>query len=175
MRYDEDTITHIKEASDIVDVVGRHVELRRAGSNFKGLCPFHQEKTPSLMVSPGRQMFHCFGCDTGGDVIRFMMLFEGLPFTEALKKLAVQAGIDLPEPSTSYGVGRDAKDPLYKANRIAADFYCECLMKTKEGQKAREYLAHRGIHREVSVVYGVGYAPDGWRNLAGRLAREGIS
>jgi DNA primase len=175
MRYDPDTIERIKEASDIVDVVGRHVELKRSGSSFKGLCPFHQEKTPSFMVNPGRQIFHCFGCDTGGDVIRFLMLFEGLPFTDALKKLAVQAGVDLPEPASGHGISRDEKDLLYKANRIAADYYTECLMKTSEGQKARDYFAGRGIHSEVSRDYGIGYAPDGWRNIAGRLKREGIS
>ena len=107
MRYSEDTITRVKDASDIVDVIGRHLELRRSGSAFKALCPFHQEKTPSFMVNPARQIFHCFGCDTGGDVIRFIMLYEGLPFVESLQKLALQAGIDLPEAAADTGGARD--------------------------------------------------------------------
>ena len=121
MRYDEDTIARVKEASDIVDVVGRHLELKRSGSAFKALCPFHQEKTPSFMVNPARQIFHCFGCDTGGDVIRFIMLYEGLPFVESLKKLAVRSGIDLPEGPSGTSVAKGQKDLMYTANRVAGD------------------------------------------------------
>ncbi|UCF88780.1 MAG: DNA primase [bacterium] len=174
MRYDEDTIARVKEASDIVDVIGRHLELKRSGSAFKALCPFHQEKTPSFMVNPARQIFHCFGCDTGGDVIRFVMLYEGLPFVESLKKLAVQAGIDLPETPSAGGVEKSQKDLMFTANRVAADFYSGLLMKAEEGEKARKYLGQRGIHSDVSRTYGLGYAPEGWRNLAARLRQEGV-
>jgi DNA primase len=170
MKYDPDTIEQVKEASDIVNVVGRHIALKRSGSSFKGLCPFHQEKTPSFMVNPARQIFHCFGCDTGGDVIRFIMLFEGLPFVESLKKLAVQSGIDLPESSTHTGTGtREKRDPLYTANRVAADYYTDLLMKSEEGEKARQYLKGRGIHAEVSRTFGIGYALPGWKNVADKL------
>ena len=174
MRYDEDTIARVKEASDIVDVIGRHLELKRSGSAFKALCPFHQEKTPSFMVNPARQIFHCFGCDTGGDVIRFIMLYEGLPFVDSLKKLAVQSGIELPEGPATGGIGRDQKDLMFTANRVAADFYSGLLMKSEGGSKARKYLGDRGIHKEVSKTFGLGYAPDGWRNLSVRLAEEGV-
>ena len=174
MRYDEDTIAQVKEASDIVDVIGGYLDLKRSGSSFKGLCPFHQEKTPSFMVNPARQIFHCFGCDTGGDVIRFIMLFEGIPFTDALVKLAGKAGIDLPEPSSAAGAGRGDKDPLYTANRIAFEYFSECLMKSEEGQKARDYLQGRGIHADVSKAFGVGYAPPGWRNIGEKLEQEGL-
>jgi DNA primase len=174
MRYDEDTITRVKEASDIIDVIGRHMELKRSGSSFKALCPFHQEKTPSFMVNPARQIFHCFGCDTGGDVIRFLMLYEGLPFTDALRKLADQAGIDLPEPTIATGVSRDNKDLMYTANRIAAGYYSEQLMKAEDGQKARDYLGGRGIHSDVSKIFGIGYAPGGWRKVAEKLREEGL-
>jgi DNA primase len=175
LRYDEDTIARVKEASDIVDVIGRHLELKRSGSAFKALCPFHQEKTPSFMVNPARQIFHCFGCDTGGDVIRFIMLYEGLPFVDSLKKLAVRSGIELPERPSGDGVGREQKDLMFTANRVAADYYSGFLMKSEEGKRARDYLGHRGIHSDVSKVFNLGYAPEGWRNLSSRLVEEGIS
>ncbi len=174
MRYDEDTIARVKEASDIVDVIGRHLELKRSGSAFKALCPFHQEKTPSFMVNPARQIFHCFGCDTGGDVIRFIMLYEGLPFVDSLKKLAVRSGIELPERPSGDGVGRDQKDLMFTANRVAADYYSGLLMKSEEGKRARDYLGQRGIHSDVSKIFNLGYAPEGWRNLSSRLVEEGI-
>ncbi len=174
MRYDEDTIVRVKEASDVVDVIGRHLELKRSGSAFKALCPFHQEKTPSFMVNPARQIFHCFGCDTGGDVIRFIMLYEGLPFVESLRKLALQSGIELPEGSSGGGVGWDQKDPMFTANRVAADYYSELLMKSEEGNGARDYLGQRGIHSDVSKTFDLGYAPEGWRNLSSHLRKEGI-
>jgi len=174
MRFDEDTITRVKEACDIVDVIGRHLELKRAGANFKGLCPFHQEKTPSFMVNPARQIFHCFGCDTGGDVIRFIMLFEGIPFTDALVKLAGQAGIDLPQPSSGSGTGTGEKDLIFRANRIASQFYAECLLKSEKGRKARDYLASRGIHSDAGKAFGIGYAPPGWRNIGIELEKEGL-
>ena len=174
MRYDEDTIARVKEASDIVDVIGRHIELKRSGSAFKALCPFHQEKTPSFMVNPARQIFHCFGCDTGGDVIRFVMLFEGLPFVESLKKLAVQSGVELPEGSSEGGIGRDQKDLLFTANRAAAEYFARMLMKSEGGQTARNYLGQRGIHAEVSRTFNLGFAPEGWRSLRDHLSAEGI-
>jgi DNA primase len=174
MRYDEDTIERVKEASDIVDVIGRHLELKRSGSTFKTLCPFHQEKTPSFMVNPARQIFHCFGCDTGGDVIRFIMLYEGLPFVDSLKKLALRSGIELPEGPSSGGVGRDQKDPMFTANKMAAEYYSGLLMKSEEGKKARDYLGQRGIHSDVSKTFDLGYAPEGWKNLSSHLRKEGI-
>ena len=175
MRYDEDTIERVKEANDIADIIGRHLELKRSGSAFKALCPFHQEKTPSFMVNPARQIFHCFGCDTGGDVIRFIMLYEGLPFVDSLKKLAFQSGIELPEGPSAGGVGRDQKDLMFTANRVAAEYYSGALMKSEEGKKARDYLGQRGIHSDVSKTFDLGYAPEGWRNLSSRLGEENIA
>ncbi|UCG39547.1 MAG: DNA primase, partial [bacterium] len=174
MRYEEDSIARVKEASDIVQVIGRHVELKRAGSSFKALCPFHQEKTPSFMVNPARQIFHCFGCNTGGDVIRFLMLYEGLPFADALRKLAVQAGIDLPEAAGAAAAGRDRKDPLYAANRVAASHYAQLLMKSEKGKGARDYLGSRGIHSDVSRTFEIGYAPPGWSDMLKKLREEGV-
>jgi len=174
MRWDENTIQNVKEANDVLEVIGQHLSLKRSGSNFKALCPFHQEKTPSFMVNPGKQIFHCFGCNTGGDVIRFVMLHEGLPFTDAVRKLAGRAGIELPEKSAEAGTRRDKKDLLYRANRLASEFYSELLMKDPQGSEAREYLRLRSIHSEVCKTFGMGFAPPGWRSLAAVLKKKDV-
>jgi len=174
MRWDDNTIQNVKEANDVLEVIGQHLSLKRSGSNFKALCPFHQEKTPSFMVNPGKQIFHCFGCNTGGDVIRFVMLHEGLPFTDAVRKLAGRAGIELPEKSAEAGARRDKKDLLYRANRLASEFYSELLMKDPQGSEAREYLSLRGIHSEVCQTFGMGFAPPGWRSLAAVLEKKDV-
>ena len=175
MRWSEDTIARVKEANDVVEIISQHLPLTKAGANFKALCPFHQEKTPSFMVNPSRQIFHCFGCSTGGDVIRFIMLQEGLPFVEAVEKLADRAGIDLPQDRSHSGVERGRKETMLKANRLAAEFYGSRLMKDQGGAEAREYLGSRGIHSDVSKVFGIGYAPGGWRSLLKELSAQGIS
>ncbi|MFV1956152.1 MAG: DNA primase [bacterium] len=175
MRWDEDTIQSVKDANDVVEFVSQHLPLKKSGSNFKALCPFHQEKTPSFMVNPARQIFHCFGCSTGGDVIRFVMLYEGLPFIEAVTKLAGRAGIELPSTGTGERPDREEKDQLYRANRIAAGFFNDMLMKDRVGEQARNYLGSRGIHSEACRTYGIGYALDEWRTLAPLLKKEGLS
>jgi DNA primase len=175
MRWSDDTIMRVKEANDVVEVINAQVPLKKAGSTFKALCPFHQEKTPSFTVNPSRQIFHCFGCDTGGDVIRFVMLYEGLPFTDAVKKLAARAGVDLPEEQGERGPGRDVKDQLVRANTIAAEYFTEVLMRSPGGEGARKYLKERGIHADVCRTFGMGFAPEGWRNLAGKLKEEGVA
>lgn len=175
-RWGEEVIERVKEASDVVDVLSQYLPLTRAGSNFKGLCPFHHEKTPSFMVSPSRQMWHCFGCGEGGDVIRFVMRFEGLPFTEAVRKLADKGGVALPEPGDAPGgSGEDARAPLFRANRLAAAFYQAQLTRGDAGARARDYLSGRGIHAEVCKTFGVGYAPPGWQTLSDALAGDGVS
>lgn len=174
MRWSEDTIMRVKEANNVVEVINTHVPLKKAGSAYKALCPFHQEKTPSFTVNPARQIFHCFGCHTGGDVIRFIMLYEGLPFTDAVRKLAARAGMELPRGEGEKGPGRDARDQLVQANSIASGFYAEKLMKSEEGKGAREYLNGRGIHTDVGRTFGMGFAPGGWRALADKLKEEGV-
>ena len=174
MRWSEDTIERVKEANDVVDVVGQHVTLKRSGANFKGLCPFHKEKTPSFTVNSSKQIFHCFGCNTGGDVIRFVMLYDGLPFTDAVRKLSGKAGIELPELEFTGDSGRSRRDLMYRTNRLAAEFFASQLMRGEEGQRARNYLKDRGIHSDVSKTFDTGYAPGGWRTLLGKLKEDGI-
>ncbi len=165
----------MKDANDVVEFVSQHLPLKKSGSNFKALCPFHQEKTPSFMVNPTRQIFHCFGCNTGGDVIRFVMLYEGLPFVEAVTKLAGRAGIELQRTGAGEHLDQDEKDQLFRANRIAAGFFIDMLMKDRAGEQARNYLGSRGIHSEACKTFGIGYAPDKWRALAPVLKKEGLS
>lgn len=174
MRWDEDTIARVKEANEITEIVSAYIPLTKSGSNLKALCPFHQEKTPSFMVNPGRQIFHCFGCHVGGDVIRFVMLQDGLPFTDVVEKLAERGGIDLPRTGGEPGTRRDRKDLMYGANKAAAGFYSTLLLKGTEGGEAREYLKMRGIHVDVSRNFLMGYAPSGWRSLMDVLVKEGF-
>jgi DNA primase len=158
---------------DIVEVVGRHVELKRAGAHHKGLCPFHGEKTPSFTVSPSRQTYHCFGCGAHGDAIRFLMEHTGLGFIDAVRELAQRAGVRLPENDSTpeerarAAEQRDKQASLSEILARAARHYRESL---KSSPRAIEYLKRRGLSGEIAARFGLGYAPDGWRNLASAFA-----
>jgi DNA primase len=159
----ESSIQEVAAANDIVEIVGSYIALKRAGSAFKALCPFHREKTPSFFVNPARQTFHCFGCGAGGGVIRFVMDYEHLSFTDAVRKLADRAGIRLVyEESTGEpeGTSRDERARLMAIHREAAAWFAEVLLRGKRGAAARKYLSERGVNREIAVAWGLGYAPD---------------
>ncbi len=175
MRWSEDTIQRVKEANEVVGYVSQVLSLKKSGATYKALCPFHQEKTPSFTVNPSKQIFHCFGCDIGGDVIRFVMLYDGMPFVDAVEKLAQRGGVDLPKTDAASSQDRSLKDNIFRANRIAANFFSAQLMKEGPGKTARDYLSDRGIHSDVSRAFGIGYAPDEWRSLAGVLKAEEVS
>ena len=171
-RIPEDTIHDIRDRIDIIDVIGRVVSLKKAGRNFKGLCPFHDEKTPSFNVSPDRGTFHCFGCGEGGNVYGFVMQHEGLTFPEAVRSLAGMAGVEIPEdggPSTDAGIG----ERVYAANDVAQKLYRRALS-SEEGAVARAYLVDRGLDGKIAEAYGIGYAPDRWDAVVGELHRENI-
>src|SRR4051812_7106195 len=160
------TIEQIAAANDIVEVIGTYFPLKRAGSTFKALCPFHQEKTPSFTVSPSRQTFHCFGCGAGGSVFRFVMDYEHLEFPAAVKKLATRVGIPVIEER---GISRDDEDRQHEARRIllqlhseAAEWFHENLVKKKVGEPAREYLKGRGIDKRIAKDWQIGFAPESW-------------
>ena len=159
-----ETIEQIAAANDIVEVIGLYFPLKRAGVNFKALCPFHQEKTPSFTVSPSRQTFHCFGCGAGGSVFRFVMDYEHTDFPSAVRKLAARAGIMVVETR-----GAEDGDRRYEARRIllklhadTAEWFHENLLKRDVGEPARKYLKHRGITAETAKHWQLGYAPDEW-------------
>src|SRR5262249_54562840 len=149
---------------------------KRAGANFKALCPFHQEKTPSFTVSPSRQTFHCFGCGAGGSVFRFVMDYEHIDFPSAVRKLGARAGITVGEISRGAGADdeerqRELRQRLLKLHAEAAQWFHENLIKRELGEAARKYLSDRGITREIAKRWQLGYAPDEW-NAFGNWARE---
>jgi len=153
-------IDGIKAANDIVEVIGEYMTIKRAGSAFKGLCPFHQEKTPSFTVNPQRQSFHCFGCGEGGDVISFLTKHEGVDFTTALRMLAQRAGIPLAFTEES-SQRQQEKDVLYRVHEQLAEIYHTYLTRHKNGHEARAYLAAREIDEEAIKSFKIGYAPPG--------------
>jgi DNA primase len=159
-----ETIEQIAAANDIVEVIGSYFPLKRAGANFKALCPFHQEKTPSFMVSPSRQTFHCFGCGAGGSVFRFVMDYEHTDFPSAVRKLATRVGITLVETRAAADEDRryEARRTLLKLHTDAAGWFHENLLKRDLGEPARKYLKHRGITAEIAKHWQLGYAPDEW-------------
>lgn len=167
-------VEEVKQKLDIVEVIGRYTQLQKAGRNFKAVCPFHTEKTPSFFVFPERQSWHCFGaCNTGGDVFSFVMKKEGVEFGEALRMLADQAGVLMPtriEP----GPGRDEKERIYQANELAARFFHEHL-KTPSGEKVMTYLTERGVNQESITSFELGYSPNAWELLKLHLLERGFS
>ncbi|HSQ60396.1 MAG TPA: DNA primase [Acidobacteriota bacterium] len=160
----------VRSATDIVQVIGERVRLRRVGTRWSGLCPFHQEKTPSFTVNPERQIWHCFGCSKGGDVFAFLMEIDKLSFPEALSVLAERAGIELPKAGR--GPGAAVRDRLLQANALASDFFQASLREAAPGAaKARAYLAGRGFEGEILDRFHVGWAPDQWEALAQALTK----
>lgn len=169
------TIEEVKQKLDIVEVVGQHVPLSKAGRNFRAVCPFHTEKTPSFFVFPERQTWHCFGaCGTGGDVISFVMKEQGLEFGEALRLLADQAGVTLPSFQGS-DTRKDERDRLHAANEAAARFFHDSLLKSPAGDSARHYLQGRGFVAATVAEFQLGYSPSGREALKQHLAERGFT
>ena len=169
--YAPSLLDDIRGGVDIVDLVGRFVNLKKSGVNWKGLCPFHGEKTPSFMVNPKKGIFHCFGCGVGGDAFGFLMRQDKLTFPEAVRALAKQANVALPEER---GAGDSGREELIRAMDLAASFYAEALVKPA-GARARTYLEGRGIDPEVGRRFALGYAPEGWDNLREFMRGEHVS
>ncbi|HJQ00327.1 MAG TPA: DNA primase [Jatrophihabitans sp.] len=176
-RIRDEDVAEVRDKSTIADVIGEHVQLRNAGGgNLKGICPFHDEKSPSLSVSPARNLFHCFGCGAGGDVIRFVERIEHLSFTEAVENLAARLGIQLRYVEGSSGPNRPAgqRARLVEAHVLAAEFYAGQLA-TPDAAPARAYLDQRGFDEAVAKRFGCGYAPAGWDALTKYLLGRGFS
>lgn len=160
--------------TDVAEVVGRHVQLKKAGINLKGLCPFHGEKSPSFIVSPTRQTYHCFGCGVHGNAIGFLMEHLGLPFMEAVRELAQQAGMTVPEDETTpeeREQARAAKQRQATLSEVLAKAGAHWKKQLKASERAVGYLKRRGLTGEIAAHFGLGYAPEGWRGLAGVFAR----
>jgi DNA primase len=172
-----ESLERVKGAADIIEVVSAHTDLRRQGARYVGLCPFHEERTPSFSVEPTEKLYHCFGCGVGGDVIKFVEEKEGLGFTEAVELLADRYGVELE---------REQEDPRAEAKRQrrrrleqllerSAAFYSNYLWESEEAGKARDYLAQRGLREEVLRAFGVGYAPSAWDKILVRGQQAGFS
>lgn len=167
-----DTISEVKKRIEIVDFIGSFINLKRSGRNYKAVCPFHQEKTPSFVVSPDRQIWHCFGaCSEGGDVIKFLMKWENLTFYEALKELAEKAGVKIKSVPFEDRVW-EKKERLIKLNSLTADYFNYILHDTKYGKKALDYLKSRGINPKVIEKFNLGYAPNSWDSLYNFLTKK---
>jgi len=173
-RVGQDKIEEVRARADIVEIVGAHVRLKRAGRNFVGLCPFHNEKTPSFTVNAERGFFHCFGCGAGGTAFDFVMRMEGLTFPEALQSLARRYGISLPERGEGTGVAAGERDAWFLANQTAAEFFAHVLWNTEDGKPARDYLKSRGITTDTARAFMLGFAPARPANLASALQKRGL-
>lgn len=167
-----DDLDLIKQKINIVDLIQEYLPLKKAGVNFKAPCPFHLEKTPSFMVSPDRGIWHCFGCQKGGDIFKFLMEREGVDFTEALEILAKRAGVTLKRKSSGEN---DKRQRLYEANLKTAQFYHHLLTKHPLGKVALDYLKKRGLSDETIEQFNLGYAPNSWESLTGFLKKRGFS
>ena len=180
-RINEDDIALVRERARIDEVVSTHVTLRRAGGgSLKGLCPFHDEKTPSFHVTPGRNFYHCFGCGEGGDVFDFVMKVEGLTFTDAVERLAGRVGVQLRYTEPEGGGGAPRRDPsqrprLLEAHRLAAEFYSAQLVESPEARTGRQFLNDRGFDQEAAQTFGVGFAPRSGDALFRHLRQKGFS
>ena len=173
----QEILDEIVARCDIVSVVNEYVPLKRKGSNYQGLCPFHNEKTPSFSVSPGKQIFHCFGCGKGGNVFRFLMEIEGISFMEAVEKLAKRANVKLPEKEMTAEQKRrlEQRKRYLQINDFAARYYHKVLMESSQGKPYRQYLKNRQIDEEILVKFQLGATPNGWDNLYQALKKRGVS
>lgn len=171
----DQVLQDIKDRLNVADVISGYIQIKKAGGNFKALCPFHHEKSPSLQISPQKQIWHCFGCGEGGDIFGFVMKYENVDFKEALKMLAQKAGVQLPEYRPANPQEQNEKDLLYRINDFAARYYHEILVKDKRGEAALEYLKNRGLSSETIKRWQIGYAPDDFHGLEEALARKKVS
>ncbi|MEV5881251.1 DNA primase [Streptomyces sp. NPDC052020] len=177
-RINDEDVKAVRDAVPIDAVVSEYLQLRNAGGgNLKGLCPFHDEKSPSFQVSPAKGLFHCFGCQEGGDTITFVMKIDHLSFSEAVERLAAQAGITLRYEEGGYNPAhqRGERIRLVEAHKIAAEWYAEQLATSPEAETGRIFLAERGFDQAAAVHFGVGYSPQGWDHLTRYLRGKGFS
>ena len=173
----DEKVREVRERAPILEVISDYMSLRKSGANYQGLCPFHGEKSPSFNVNPARGIFHCFGCGAGGNVVTFVMRMEGMNFPTAVKFLAKRVGVDIPERPLTRDEKRkvDEQDQLYSINELAAQFYRRVLESDESGAAGRSYLERRGVDDQTAATYRMGFAPEGWDNLAKHLGRKGVA
>lgn len=166
-------VEDVRGRANLVEIISGHTDLKQAGRTFKGLCPFHKERSPSFTVDPAKGFYHCFGCGAGGDAFKFVMEVHGLSFPEALELLARRVGVQLPERRGTPKVDRSRRRVLLEVTRAAAIFFRRALKEDPGATAARDYLRGRGFTLEEALAFGLGYAPDDWEALARHLVREG--
>ena len=176
MYYPDEVVDEVRSRNDIVDVISSYVKLKRSGSNYMGLCPFHNEKSPSFSVSPGKQMYYCFGCGAGGNVFTFIMQYENYSFPEAMRYLAERAGITLPDEDTSPEArkAQDLRSSILEVNKLAGTYYYYQL-RSENGKPGMEYLRNRQLSDETMKRFGLGYAGKYSDGLYHYLKKKGIS
>jgi DNA primase len=168
-------LQEVKDRLNIADIIAGYIPIKKAGVNFKALCPFHHEKTPSLQISPQKQIWHCFGCGEGGDAFGFVMKYENIDFKEALKLLADKAGVKLPEYRPADPKEQSERELLLRINDFAARFYHEILIKNQLGAAALEYLKNRGLTEGTINQWQIGFAPEDFHVLERALAQKKVS
>lgn len=176
MYYEDDFVDDVRQRNDIVDIVSSYVKLRHTGSNYVGLCPFHNEKTASFAVSPGKQIYHCFGCGAGGNVFTFLMQYENITFPEALEQLAERAGVELPkkEASAEERKKRGVRDAILEVNKLAATYYFAKLKSNPENE-GYKYLKGRGLSDEIIIRFGLGFSDKGRGELYRYVKSKGYT
>ncbi|MBQ1607724.1 MAG: DNA primase, partial [Lachnospiraceae bacterium] len=174
--YSDEIIEQVRSSNDIVDVIGQYVHLKKKGSSYFGLCPFHNEKSPSFSVSRQKQMYYCFGCGAGGNVIRFLMDYENLTFPEALQELASRSGIELPRQEMTAEARREAdrKSQLLEINKLAAKYFYS-LLHSERGKRAMDYFIGRELSPETMQKFGLGYSDQYSDDLYKYLRKQGYS
>lgn len=174
MKISEQKIEEIRASANIVDIISESVQLRKRGKNFIGLCPFHSEKTPSFTVSEEKQLYHCFGCHSGGNVFKFLMEYEKISFVESVQQLAEKLGIQLEIEKNANPEFQNEQEILYDINTEAAKYFLNNLLNDSEGQIARDYFQKRNIKLPTMRAFGLGYALNGWENLVNFLHQKKI-
>ncbi|MCF8260120.1 MAG: DNA primase [Melioribacteraceae bacterium] len=174
MRIPEQKIDEIRNSSNIVDIVSGYVQLKKRGKNFIGLCPFHQEKTPSFTVSQEKQIYHCFGCHSGGNIYKFLMEYNNISFIEAVQEVAGHVGIKLDLKDGFDNEQQNEQELYYEINRVAALYFSNNLLKSSQGEIPREYLKNRNIKTQTQRIFGIGWALNEWENLLNYLRESKI-
>ena len=175
--FPEEKVSEIRDRSSILEVISDYVSLKKSGKNFKGLCPFHSEKTPSFMVNEEKQIFHCFGCGEGGDIFTFLMKAGHFSFPQAVEELAKRYGVRLPSRELSLTQKKEVakREVLYQINQMASDYFHELLTRRREGEAGRKYLSQRGIGKEIIEEHRLGYSLEGWDGLVQHLREKKVS
>jgi DNA primase len=165
LKFPQEFIDRVREATNIVPLISQYVQLRRGGGNYVGLCPFHNEKSPSFSVSEDKQVYYCFGCKASGNVFTFVQNYQGLTFPETIEYLARRASLTLPAQTEQRDPQAELRNTFFKINALASQFFHSQVKNLPPDHEVKKYLATRGLNEELVDAYKIGYAPDSWSDL----------